>query len=76
MTKLVHRAWHLEEPRRLTVEIHETDCLCRACAPDRLDTITMGKLAAAGAAAGTMIAFVYDPAGAAHALAAIFTGAW
>ena len=50
--------------------IHDHDCDCAACAPDRLTAVHMGKLACLGAVVGSAIMFAIDPAGAAAALLA------
>lgn len=66
-----HRVYRFPDPRPLTVEIHQQDCVCRFCAPDRLTANAIAKLALAGAAFGTVIAFAIDAPGGAHALLAI-----
>jgi hypothetical protein len=73
----ITRAYRLAAPRPLAVEFHAMGCRCDACepyapsAPQELDAIAMGKLAVAAVAVGSAIAFFIDPAGAAHALAAM-----
>lgn len=72
----IERRFHLREPRMRVVEIHDHDCDCASCTPyapsdpDRLTAEEMGKLACFGAAIGSAIMFVIDPAGALAALLA------
>jgi len=72
----IKRTYRLREPHVRTVEIHEHDCDCAACAPygpsdpDRLTAADMGKLATLGAIVGSAVMFAIDPAGAAAALLA------
>lgn len=67
----LHRVYEFSQPEPLRVEIHDPDCPC--CAPPEdcaLTFIDLGKLAWWGMIAGSAIAFMIDPAGAAHALLA------
>lgn len=69
----IERAFRAHPPHLRVVEVtdlqvHDHDCGCSACEPDRLTARHMGMLAVAGAAVGSAIMFAIDPAGAAAAL--------
>ena len=72
----LHRAVQLPELMARDVEIHEFGCQCGGCepyvpsVPTRLTAADIGKLAIAGAAVGSAIAFAIDAHGAAAALLA------
>ncbi|QCB42206.1 hypothetical protein E5673_08150 [Sphingomonas sp. PAMC26645] len=66
----IERTLGMREPQMRLIEIHDHDCDCSSCAPDRLTATDMGKLACLGAAVGSAIMFAIDPAGAAAALLA------
>lgn len=66
----IERTLGMREPQMRLVEIHDHNCDCSSCAPDRLTAVHMGKLACLGAAVGSAIMFAINPAGALAALLA------
>lgn len=62
------RAPYLRVVEISALQIHDYDCGCSSCEPDRLTARHMGMLAVAGAVVGSAIMFAIDPAGAAAAL--------